>query len=168
MQEQTQFEQFFFNDATTDRLYHLAKRFSKPLFLCMPTLARKFENEGKACILLDHDRRFSNLKSFRYFDLFNPYYVEYKFDAIFADPPFSNITMDKFGRAVEVLNGFQKSDKFFICHMKDRESEIKETFSDFHICCYPTHLGYQSVSLETQRKIFLFGPEAFLKYDLMA
>jgi len=166
MKEQTRFEQFFFNTATRKRLGHLAGRFSKPLFLCMPSLAEDYEKAGKPCLLLDHDRRFSHLSSFRFFDLFNPHFIEEPFDAVFADPPFSNISMPDFAGAVKVLNGFQQVDHVFLCHIRSREAEIKKSFSAFDIVRYSGHLGYNSVRLETQREIFLFGPSAFLKYDL--
>jgi 16S rRNA G966 N2-methylase RsmD len=133
----------------------------------MPTLAEDYAKSGKPCVLLDHDRRFSGLNSFRFFDLFNPHFIEEPFDAVFADPPFSNISMPDLARAVEVLNGFQQVPYLFLCHIRSRGAEIKKNFSGFDIVRYSGHLGYNSIRIETQRDIFLFGPSAFLKYDLL-
>jgi len=166
MKEQKQYEQFFFSKHTGNRLFHLASQFKRPVFLCTPTLAKMAEVMKAPYLLLDHDRRFKAMKNYQYFDLFAPHYIETPFDAIFSDPPFSNITIPQFYRAVETLNGFQGTENLFICHISTSQTKLISTFSNYNLVRYSEALSYETVKRETQEKIFLFGPERFLKYDL--
>ena len=54
-------EQFFWDDATVDRLWAVARRYRKPLFLCCPSLAYRAEQERHDYVLLDRDTRFKFL-----------------------------------------------------------------------------------------------------------
>ena len=165
MKEEKRFEQFFFDTDTIARIMSLAGHFTRPLFLCMPSLAERYEKSGLLCHLYDRDRRFSFLKSYHYFDLFEPYFVEHEFDAIFLDPPFSNINLAQLSHAVNTLNGFQQTRNVFICHVSEKGRALISAFTGYSMCRFPGHLTYRSVKPGTQRKIFLFGPESFLKYD---
>jgi len=163
--EQARFEQFFFNEPTCKRLTTIALQFKRPLFLCMPSLAMQFQERGRSFLLFDRDQRFSHLDGYRQFDLLAPFFVEESFDALFVDPPFSNIQMEQLFGAIDTVNGFQGTDHIFICHVREKESAIVSHYGSHGIVRFPRHLGYQTVSQETQRRIFLFGPREFLKYD---
>ncbi|PIE89188.1 MAG: hypothetical protein CR997_12510 [Acidobacteria bacterium] len=165
MKEQKKFEQFFFDVETRYRLFNMAAHFKKPLFLCTPTLAEMAQREGRKYLLLDRDQRFRALKGYRYFDLFKPHFIEEPFDAIFCDPPFSNISIPFFYKAIQTINGFQMTENVFICYISSNQKALLDTFSDYHLVRYPESLRYQSVKRQTQEKIFLFGPGQFLKYD---
>ncbi len=165
MKEHKKFEQFFFEGETKDRLFKMVKHFKEPLFLCTPTLAELAQREGMNYLLLDHDQRFRSLKGYRYFDLFKPHFIEDSFDAIFCDPPFSNISIPLFYKAIQTINGFQMTENLFICYISSNQKTLLDAFSDYHLARYPGSLRYKSVKRQTQEKIFMFGPEQFLKYD---
>lgn len=62
VEEDHRFEQFFYDDATIERLFKLVKKFEHPLLMCNPTLAVKAEEAGMDYLLLDRDLRFKFLK----------------------------------------------------------------------------------------------------------
>ena len=61
IEEDHRFEQFFYDDATTDRIFRLVKSFERPLLLCNPTLAVLAEEANMDYLLLDKDTRFKKL-----------------------------------------------------------------------------------------------------------
>mgnify|MGYP006064169991 FL=1 len=119
------YEQFFFSEETTDRLVSLALPFQKPLLLCTPSLAVALAEKKRKFILLDRDRRFKKLRGYEQFDLRNPHMVFAKFDAIFADPPFSNISLEDFHRTVELLaQGAPRRPPLYLCYINTREPAL--------------------------------------------
>lgn len=162
VEEDHRFEQFFYDDATSQRLFKLVQRFERPLLLCNPTLAVLAEKAGLDYLLLDRDRRFKFLSHYQQFFLLEPFLVTFPFDAIFVDPPFSNVTPQQLRRCVDLMSGTesQRAAPIFVAHKADREEALVEAFegrgSKLH---RKWRLGYQSgVSDRTQEQIFLFGP----------
>ena len=153
------YEQFFFSDETTARLTTLAMRYRRPLLLCTPSLAVALQAQRHPFILLDRDRRFSSLKGYERFDLRNPHMVFAKFDAIFADPPFSNVSLEAFADTVDLLaQGAPKRPDLYLCYINTREADLLKRFSDYGLARHPRALRYRSVKAATQSRIFLYGP----------
>eukprot|EP00968_Pinguiococcus_pyrenoidosus_P002805 scaffold149_cov315-Pinguiococcus_pyrenoidosus.AAC.143 len=98
--EDHNFEQFFWDEDSCDRLYRIAKDFEKPLFLCCPSLAHRADRAGQDHVLLDRDSRFKFLPKYRRFSIEEPYILPKRcagYDAIFVDPPFANVTPKQVG-----------------------------------------------------------------------
>lgn len=152
-------EQFFFSDETCQRLVKLASRYRRPLLLCTPSLAEALEARSRPYILLDRDRRFAHLRGYQRFDLRSPHLVFEDFDAIFADPPFSNISLAQLAGTVDALARCAPSrPDLYLCYINTREAELLRCFGDFPLRRYAGALGYRSVKASTQARIFLYGP----------
>lgn len=152
------YEQFFFSDDTTRRLADLASQYARPLLLCTPSIAEALESRGHPYLLLDRDTRFSHLSGFQPFDLRRPHMVFERFDAIFTDPPFSNVSIGDFRQTVDLLaQGAPARPALYLCYINTREAALRKAFSAYGIeRLFP--LGYRSVKASTQGRIFLYGP----------
>lgn len=166
MEEDHRFEQFFWDDDTVDRLWRVARGYSKPLFLCCPSLGCRAESEGHDYVLLDRDTRFKFLKGYKRFSLQEPFILPNKaaYDAVFIDPPFANVEPADLAKCVHLMapSPAQRSVPTFIAFPADRGAQLVEAFGGGDVPpleMKPTNLGYRdTVSEETQSRIHIFGP----------
>jgi len=161
VEENHALEQFFYDDETLRRLMTVAKRYERPLFMCNPSLASAWERDvGTEYLLLDCDLRFKKvLKHFRAFDLRRPFQVRFKYDVVFVDPPFANVSPQEVKRAVDLIavDESQKSAPVYIAYNSDREEALLEAFDAS--ARMGRALGYKSVKEDMQARIFLYGPK---------
>lgn len=159
LQEDTRHEQFFFDAPTVRRLVGRAAAHARPLLVCMPSLAVHLHAAGRPVTLLDRDRRFRSLPDFERWDLLQPHMVFGDHDAIFIDPPFANITIAQLARAVALLaGGMPRPPALYLCHLREREAELRQSFAAYGLARLGPPLGYRSVKAATQARIHLFGP----------
>lgn len=161
VEENHALEQFFYDDETLRRLMTVAKRYERPLFMCNPSLASAWERDvGTEYLLLDCDLRFKKvLKHFRAFDLRRPFQVRFKYDVVFVDPPFANVSPQEVKRAVDLIavDESQKSAPVYIAYNSDREEALLDAFDAS--ARMGRALGYKSVKEDMQARIFLYGPK---------
>jgi len=167
VQECHEHEQFFWDQASVARLSRAAEKYEKPCFLCCPSLAHAAERAGRDHVLLDRDARFKFLRSYRRFELAEPYILPKKaagYDCIFVDPPFANVTPKQVVKALQLMapEPAQRAVPVYFIFPEDRGAELLEAFegTDFpQLEKKADHLRYrQTVSEETQSRIHLFGP----------
>jgi len=168
--EDHRYEQFFYDEKSTARLYKIVKEFSKPLLLCNPSLAilaesdvKQNHNEDFTYLLLDRDIRFKFLSHYKEFSLMEPFLItSYSYDAIFIDPPFANITPIQLVNCIKrMAPDIEKSSvPVYIAYNSMREKQLLSAFNE-----YPGpklerkwRLSYRTVSEDTQDKIWLYGP----------
>ena len=152
-------EQFFFSEGTCARLVALASQYRRPLLLCTPSIAVALDAQSRPYILLDRDRRFAHLSGYQRFDLRAPHMIFEDFDAIFVDPPFSNISLEQLAGTVDALARCAPTQPdLYLCYINTREEELLRRFGMFSLRRHPGALGYRSVKASTQARIFLYGP----------
>ena len=96
IEEDHRFEQFFYDDATTERIFRFVKLYERPLLLCNPSLAAKAEEAGMEYLLLDRDPRWKKQlgkNRFKQFELSQPRQMRFQYDVVFCDPPFANVAL---------------------------------------------------------------------------
>ena len=159
--EDHRYEQFFYDEGTTQQLYQVVDMYDRPLLLCNPSLAVMAERKSKPYLLLDRDTRFDFLSGYRPFSLMEPYLItNFDFDAVFIDPPFANVTPDQVARCLRLMG----ADKvpLFVAYNSRREEALLKAMNalDGPNLERKWRLGYrEGVSLDTQDSIWLYGPE---------
>jgi 16S rRNA G966 N2-methylase RsmD len=164
VEEDHRFEQFFYDDATTERLFKIATRYQRPAFLCTPSLAARAERANLDYLLLDRDARWKSrlgANKFKQFELTEPRQLRFPYDVVFCDPPFSNVEMRSLRRTIDLLaaTDAQRASPVWLCFVRDREDELLDAFEGYDLERKPPALGYMSVKEETQERIFLYGPK---------
>ena len=159
------FEQFFYDDATQDRIMRLVQNHERPLFLCNPSLAVRAERAGMDYLLLDRDPRWKKVLPkgrFRQFELSSPRQMRFQYDAVFVDPPFANIQLRDLRRTVDLLasNEAQAAAPVYLAFISDREDAVMDAFAGYGLERKGPALGYASVKQSTQERIYLYGPRA--------
>ena len=159
--EDHRYEQFFYDEGTTQQLYQLVDLYERPLLLCNPSLAVMAERKSKPYLLLDRDTRFDFLSGYRPFSLMEPYLInDFDFDAVFIDPPFANVTPEQVARCLRLMG----ADKvpLFVAYNSRREEALLNAMNalDGPNLERKWSLSYrEGVSLDTQDSIWLYGPE---------
>jgi hypothetical protein len=159
--EDHRYEQFFYDEATTQQLYQLVDQHERPLLLCNPSLAVLAEKKSKPYLLLDRDTRFDFLSGYRPFSLMEPYLItNFDFDAVFIDPPFANVTPNQVARCLKLLG----ADKvpLYVAYNARREDSLLSAMNalDSPDLERKWRLGYrEGVSFDTQDSIWLYGPK---------
>ena len=159
--EDHRYEQFFYDEGTTQQLYQLVDMYERPLLLCNPSLAVMAERYSKPYLLLDRDTRFDFLSGYRPFSLMEPYLItNFDFDAVFIDPPFANVTPEQVARCLRLMG----ADKvpLFVAYNSRREEALLNAMNalDGPNLERKWSLSYrEGVSLDTQDSIWLYGPE---------
>ena len=143
--EDHRYEQFFYNEQTSNELYQLVELYNRPILLCNPTLAVLAEKKGQTYKLLDRDTRFNFLSGYEQFSLAEPHLIaNYEHDAIFIDPPFANITPMQIATCLQlmVINnnnnnseiGNQNKVHLYVAYNSRREKKLLEAMD---ILCVP-------------------------------
>ncbi len=167
VKEDHNYEQFFYSDESTRRIYQLVTTYNYPVLLCNPSLAvmaEKDDDNDTSYLLLDRDDRFNFLKGYKEFSLTEPFLVDirYKYDAIFVDPPFANVSPSQLVKCIRLMGSTEErhSAPIFIAYNSKREEELVKAFDE--LPC-PTltrlfRLNYRSVREDMQDHIYLYGP----------
>lgn len=165
IEEDHAYEQFFYHENSQRRLFKIVQQFEKPLLMCNPSLAVMAEEEGHDYMLLDRDTRFKFLKKYREFSLLEPFLVppSYKYDAIFIDPPFANVTPKQLAKCLKMMapNSDRASVPVYVGYNSDREEELIEAFAEGYDgpkLERKWSLEYQSCTEKTNDKIWFYGP----------
>ena len=159
--EEHNYEQFFYSENSTKKIYQLVKSYSTPLLLCNPSLAVMADEDGIDYLLLDRDKRFKFLKRFKEFSLTEPFLItSFAYDSIFIDPPFANVTPSQLVRCMKLTGKKERlSAPIFIAYNSKREEELIAAFDE--LPCPPLtrlwRLDYRSVR-EEDMNICLYGP----------
>ena len=159
--EDHRYEQFFYDDATSNQLYQLIDLYERPLLLCNPTLAVMAEKKGRPYKLLDRDTRFNFLFGYESFSLTEPHLIsDYEFDAVFIDPPFANVTPRQVARCLRLI----AADKvpLWVAYNSRREEKLLEALNSLDCPDLEPKwsLSYkEGVSVNTQDSIWLYGPK---------
>lgn len=159
--EDHRYEQFFYDEGTTQQLYQLVDLYERPLLLCNPSLAVMAERKSKPYLLLDRDTRFDFLSGYRPFSLMEPYFVNnFDFDAVFIDPPFANVTPEQVARCLRLMGADRVP--LYVAYNSRREDALLKAMNslDGPNLERKWSLSYrEGVSLDTQDSIWLYGPK---------
>ena len=160
VEEDHRIEQWWWDDATVARLLHRMSAYDSPLLLGTPSLAVAAHAAKLPHTLLDLDERFAFLPSYRRFDLHRPEPPPGPLaahDAVFCDPPFSNLALDQLRVALDALGC--SAANLFIAYNARREAELLHALAPWQLAReHP--LGYRSVSRRTQRHLFLYATKS--------
>eukprot|EP00956_Cyclotella_meneghiniana_P004719 scaffold5825_cov62-Cyclotella_meneghiniana.AAC.4 len=159
--EDHRYEQFFYDEATTNELYQLVKLYHRPLLICNPSLAVLAERDGREYKLLDRDTRFDFLGGYEEFSLTEPHWIkDYNFDAVFIDPPFANVTPEQVAKCLRLISADWCP--LWIAYNSRREEKLLDALNslDCPDIVPKWRLSYkEGVSDRTQDSIWLYGPE---------
>mmetsp|Transcript_1702 Transcript_1702/g.3627 ORF Transcript_1702/g.3627 Transcript_1702/m.3627 type:complete len:270 (-) Transcript_1702:231-1040(-) len=159
--EDHRYEQFFYDNATTNQLYQLVDLYERPLLLCNPTLAVMAEKKGRPYKLLDRDTRFDFLGGYEAFSLTEPHLITgYEFDAVFIDPPFANVTPEQVARCLRLMGADRVP--LWVAYNSRREEKLLESMNALDCPSLEPkwRLSYkEGVSEITQGSIWLYGPK---------
>ena len=165
--EDHSYEQFFFDEPTQTALLGLMARHERPLLLCTPSLAVAAEAAGQPYLLLDMDERFGFLRSFRPFNLDDEsagagVVHGYEFDAVFCDPPFANVDLQKLRTTLGALCGGRvPRPPLYIAYNAKKEEKLLAAFADEQLR-RGRQLGYMSVKPNTQKHLHLYVQDLVL------
>ena len=150
------FSQYFFTKDTAVSLVTALDTFKNPCCLCTPRLADEWLKRGRVVTLLDIDSRFQYLPGFRQFDLRSPVTLDEKFDVIVIDPPF--FVAEALLPLVRLL-ARDTNAALFLVFPKEREKELIEVFSEFHLKSTGISLAHCNVKRESTFLFALYGSQ---------
>ena len=103
--EDHRYEQFFYNEQTSNELYQLVELYNRPILLCNPTLAVLAEKKGPNIQIIRSRYTVQIfLSGYEQFSLAEPHLIaNYEHDAIFIDPPFANITPIQIATCLQII-----------------------------------------------------------------
>ena len=169
VEEDHRFEQFFYCDKTVKRITDsFVSLYTRPLFLCNPSLAVAAQSRDMEYLLLDRDDRWKTVLpkgKYKRFELSQPRLIgaSFDYDAVFCDPPFANVDLRALRNVIDLLafTETQRRAPLYLAFLSDREDEVFRAFNpEYDLERKPPALGYRSVKAETQARIFLYGPKA--------
>lgn len=163
LEERHEHEQYFFDDATVDAIADMLQPLGRVCILCAPNVGIELERRGCSPVVLDVDKRFSGLLGFREWDITRPTFVAEKFDVIFADPPFFNVSLSQLFAAVRMLSHHDFTQRLVIGYLTRRANAILSTFAPFGLRGTGFRPGYETVDNFERNEIELFanfGPAA--------
>jgi len=150
-------EQYFFDDATRAWLVNWLQPFDSICLLCAPTLGSALIDAGKAPAILDIDERFAQLPGFIKWDIKRPTHVPQRFDVIFCDPPFFNVSLRVLRSAIEMLAHYDPTQKLALCYLTRRKAAVLKSFRAFGLRETVKRIGYESVVPGAKNEIELLG-----------
>lgn len=127
MHENHKKEQYFFDVGTVQKLADFASKFNNPCCLCAPMLGVELERRGVKTRILDIDERFSHLKGFMKYDLYQPKALNEEFGIIICDPPFKIVSLSQLFNAIRALSG--PNQKMWISNLTHRKYDVIGTFA---------------------------------------
>lgn len=156
MEERHELEQYFFDADTVTRFADLLQA-EKCCVLCAPTLGAELERRGADVTILDVDERFRHLKGFRHWDFYRPERLEKRFDLIFCDPPFFNVSLSQLFDAIRVLSHYDFTQRIVVSYLVRRRHAVMGTFKPFGLRPTGVHPGYRTVKKCERNDIELFA-----------
>jgi hypothetical protein len=150
-------EQYFFDQPTLSYLADFVAKFPSPCCLCAPSLGRELEQRGLPVRTLDIDKRFADLKGFRYYDLYKPEWLGEEFGLIVCDPPFFNVSLAQLFTAIRLLSRHQYNQPVLLSYLTRRAANITGTFANFQIQATGYRPGYQTVQRIERNEIEFYG-----------
>lgn len=157
MEELHQNEQYFFAEASLHELSRRLEGFDSVCCLCAPTLAQHLAAQGRSVVNLDIDRRFEQTPGFRYWDITKPQWLEQKFDVIFCDPPFFNVSFRQLVHALRMLAQNDHRQRMMVTYLDRRAEKLLQSFADFNLQATDYLLEYQTVENCDKNRIRLFS-----------
>ncbi len=135
--------------------------YSKPLFLCNPSLAILANEEKAPYLLLDRDKRFKFLRKFKEFSLTEPFLISsFAYDMIFIDPPFANITPSQLVKCIKLMA--PSRDKLtvpiYIAYNSKREQDLLSAFGALPCPKLEKLWRFEYCSVCDDMHIYLYGP----------
>jgi len=150
-------EQYFFDDATRAWLVEWLQPFESICVLCAPTLGSALIDAGRTPAILDIDERFAQLPGFIKWDINRPTHVPQRFDVIFCDPPFFNVSLRTLRSAIEMLAHYDPSQKLALCYLTRRKAAVLKSFRAFGLREIGKRMEYESVVPGVKNEIELLG-----------
>lgn len=163
--EDHRYEQFFYDEQTCRQIYQLVDQYEQPLLLCNPSLAVLAQQKNRPYLLLDRDERLDFLDHYQRFSLTEPYLItNYKYDAVFVDPPFANVTPQQLAQCLSLMapDRERATTPLFVAYNSRREEALLQALHEQLDCPRLGRLfslGYrEGVKDTTQDTIWLYGP----------
>lgn len=157
IEERHEREQYFFDDATIAAVANMLAPMGRVCVLCAPMVGAELERRGCDPVVLDVDERFSGLCGFRRWDIYRPTHLEERFDVMFADPPFFNVSLSQLFTAVRLLARFDISQRLAITYLSRRRDAILGTFAPFQLRPTGFRPTYRTVDTAERNEIELFA-----------
>lgn len=157
IEERHEREQYFFDDATIVAVAEMLAPMGRVCVLCAPMVGAVLEKRGCGPIVLDVDERFSHLRGFRRWDLHRPTHVNERFDVVFVDPPFFNLSLSQMFTAVRLLAQFDFTQRLAITYLARRKDAILDSFAMFQLRPTGFQPTYQTVDTAERNEIELFA-----------
>lgn len=157
MEERHEREQYFFDQPTLDAVADLLEPLGRVCLLCAPMVGVEMEDRGCDSIVLDLDERFSHLRGFRRWDIYRPTYLAERFDVIFADPPFFNVSLSQLFAAIRLLSHHDFSQRVMVGYLTRRANALLATFAPFGLRPTGIRPTYKTVDTAERNKIELFA-----------
>ena len=157
MHENHQNEQYFFDQATIEKLADWLGEFVSPAVICAPMLGREMHRRGRSVRTLDIDERFADLQGYIKWDIYRPEHLHEQFDVIVCDPPFFNVSLSQLFHALRVLSHFDFGQRLMISYLRRRGKAITATFSPFGLEATGQIPGYQTVKNCERNEIEFFA-----------
>ena len=157
LSERREREQYFFDAPTVAAWTRVAERFERPCILCAPTIGAELHGRGRRAAVLDLDERFAYLPGFHRWDLARPRPVSERFDLILCDPPFFAVSLGRLAAAIEVLSGYDPSQRLAVTYLKRREHAFLERFAACGLRPTGARVGYWSVDASERNEIEVYA-----------
>jgi len=148
MHENHRREQYFWDGPTLAALAEALEPYSRPVLLCAPMLGQYLHEQGRTVVVLDTDRRFTELPGFRYWDIHRPEWLGFKPDLILCDPPFYSVKLDRLYRALMNLTGHDPCVPLTLSWLARRRHALLGTFARFDLQEVPFRPSYVTVPEE--------------------
>ena len=156
VEERHEREQYFFDQATVDASADVLEPLGRVCLLCAPMVAIEMEGRGCGATVLEIDERFSTLQGFRRWDIYRPTYLAERFDAIFADPPFFNVSLSQLFAAIRLLSHHDFSQRVMVSYLTRRSNALLATFAPFGLRPTGIRPTYRTVDTAERNEIELF------------
>lgn len=107
--------------------------------------------------ILDIDERFSDVKGFRYYDLYKPNWIDQEFDLIICDPPFFNVSLSQLFTTLRMLSHDNLKQSLMVSYLVRRADAITGTFAPFNLQPTRYRPGYQTEQKSEKNEIEFFS-----------
>ena len=150
-------EQYFFDEATAQRLVAFLSRWEHPCCVCAPTIGERLAEAGHDVTILDVDERFAHLPGYRPYDVTRPPWIDRRFDGILCDPPFFNVSLSVLRDALRQLSHHDDRQPVLLGYLSRRADAVVEAFSRFSLRTTGIRLHYTTVDASERNEIELFS-----------
>lgn len=157
MEERHEWEQYFFDTPTLDRLADLAARYPQPCCLCAPRLGQTLEAHGVACRTLDRDTRFASLAGFRPYDITRPAWTGEVYGLIVCDPPFFSLSLTGLLHTIRLLSRYDPAQPLLISYLTRRAAPFLRAFAAFGLVPTDFYPSYVTVDPSARNEIAFFS-----------